>query len=316
MDINNCALCKVKLEGNNAIRNHRCWIKTNENSVQYENFDRNIPQSAFKRVVPSANAFNGSQIDTKFATRINIFRTDQNERIFKISEDILKKRSERPAKHIIEKHINVNDVLCENYSHYSNIQGISDSNSQQKATIQECSTSKEFFSRKEEPLPLLTVPFPDNKNSYNFPPNRIYSIQGRLKDVIPNNTGLLESASEKIPNFNIISSGLSGRYSRRRSTSTVLPTFSEDEPFKCQLCSATFPKYGYLDRHNFLKHELRSLFECQVCCNKFTGWKTQTIANKGRHLLSRFECLSKKATARSDGNDQSSWNSVPAMGHS
>ncbi|GFT31210.1 hypothetical protein NPIL_167011, partial [Nephila pilipes] len=208
---------------------HRCWIKTNENSVQYENFDRNIPQSAFKIVVPSANAFTGSQIDTKFATRITIFRTDQNERIFKISEDILKKRSERPAKHIIEKHINVNDVLCDSHAHYSNIPGISDSNSQQKSTIQKCSTSKEFFSRKEEPLPLLTVPFPDNKNFYNSPPNPIYSIQGRLKDVLSNDTGLLESSTENNLNLNIICSESSDRLSKRgryildRNISPVLP---------------------------------------------------------------------------------------------
>ncbi|GFT24302.1 hypothetical protein NPIL_587601 [Nephila pilipes] len=199
-----CRVCNVNLEGEKAIISHRCWRNSKDICEKYENLD--IPQSAFKIVVPRANAFNGNQIETKFATRINIFRTDQNERIFKISEDILKKRSERTAKDIIEKHINVNEVLCDNHSHYSNIQRISDSNSQQKSTIQKCRTSKEFFLRNEDNLPLLTVPFPVYKNSHNCPPNPIYSIESRLKDVIPNNTGLLEIAIEKIPNLNTISS--------------------------------------------------------------------------------------------------------------
>ncbi|GFU32303.1 hypothetical protein NPIL_662341, partial [Nephila pilipes] len=211
MDIYNCKVCNVTLEGTYSIISHRCWIKTNENLVEYENSDKNLIQNTFESRVSSMDSFAGSHFDTRLQTRNTLFQSNQNQNLTEIFEELSKLSSE----HVEEPGI-VNNILRGNHCHNSDNQRISDSNSEQMSAITGCSSRKQIFSGNEEPLNSFRVSSPNNMNSHSFPPNPIYSIQGRLKDVIPNDTGLLERASEKIPNFNTICSESLDRYSKRR----------------------------------------------------------------------------------------------------
>ncbi|GFT21452.1 hypothetical protein NPIL_676151, partial [Nephila pilipes] len=200
MNTSICQVCNVKLEYDEAITSHRCWIITDEYCDEYGNLKRNILRSAVESQVSSTAAFARNHIEKRFVMRNDIFQIGKYQNVTEISEKILKNSSD-----CIENP-NFFNALCE-------LDPIFDSNSEQQSTNDEC-RSEQTIPRSKHPLPSISVPFPHDKNFYKFPTDPSYSIQVRFQDIISKETYF---APDKVSNFDMSSSISLRKFSQSRT---------------------------------------------------------------------------------------------------
>ncbi|GFT05902.1 hypothetical protein NPIL_38901, partial [Nephila pilipes] len=153
-----CPACKVTLENNKDLMNHRCRIVTNAIPGACCNFENDIPSNAFESQVSRTDVFLGQHIDRRFETRNNLFPVGQDRSISKISEVICKNANES------FENPDFFSALCE-------LDPFFDSNSKQQST-EEC-RSELTIPRCEHPLPSFAPSIP-HKNFYEYPTNSTY----------------------------------------------------------------------------------------------------------------------------------------------
>ncbi|GFS97869.1 hypothetical protein NPIL_488841 [Nephila pilipes] len=207
MNASMCHVCNVIVEDDETSISHRCWITTDEYSVEYGNLERNMLPKSFE--VSSAGAIASTHIGTRFAMRNDPFQIGKDKNATEISEKISKHPSESIG------NSDFFNALCE-------LDPIFDSNSKQQSSIEEC-RSEQIISRSEQPLPSIAVPFPHDQDFYKFPADPSYSILGRLEDIIQKYTS---SVPDKISNFDMTSSASFKNISESRTNNlnrNILP---------------------------------------------------------------------------------------------
>ncbi|GFT24304.1 hypothetical protein NPIL_587611 [Nephila pilipes] len=256
MNTSICQVCNVKLEDDEAITSHRCWIITDEYSDEYGNLERNMLPNALESQVSSAGAITRTHIGTRFPMRNDPFQIGKDQNATEISEKISKHPSESIG------NSDFFNALCE-------LDPIFDSNSEQQSTNDEC-RSEQTIPRSKHPLPLISVPFPHAKNLYKFPTDPSYSIQVPFQDIISKETYF---APDKVSNFDMTSSASfkniseSRTYNLDRNILPVLPsntmsasnTTHDDRLNRDSINRQAFLKVSFSKNSSFEENELHNL---------------------------------------------------------